>query len=177
MTHANHISTFPTRRAFLTSASTLPVAAILAAPAIPASARTSNNDFTYEITRSDEEWRARLTEQEYAVLRLGRTEVPHTSLNAFQMAEGHYTCKGCDLVNFDSRWKVQHFDLGWAFFSQARPTTVLTSIDDAYGDMADESAAIECHCRRCASHLGHILTVKGTTLHCLNGTSLVFFEA
>jgi len=154
MTYANQIPTHLTRRAFLSTASTLPVATILAAPALPASARASNIDFTYEITRSDEAWRSRLTEQEYAVLRLGRTEVPHTSLNAFQMAEGHYSCKGCDLVNFDSQWKVPHFDIGWAFFSQARPTTVLTSIDDAYADMADDSAAIECHCRRCASHLG-----------------------
>lgn len=167
-----------TRRDFFGSATAASfAAAVMALPARPAVARTESDGFTYEITRSEEAWRAQLSEQEYFVLRDGHTEVPHTSLNAFQMDDGHYTCKGCGLHNFDSKWKVAHFDIGWAFFTQAKPTTILTSIDEDFSGMNTDKAVIECHCRRCSSHIGHILTVKGKTLHCLNGIALVFHAA
>lgn len=164
------------RRKFLYSAGAAP-AAVLGGTTQPAFARSTSSGFSYEFTQSEDEWRAQLSEMEYFVLRDGNTEVPHSSLNTFQMDDGHYTCKGCGLENFDSKWKVAQFDIGWTFFSQARPTTVLTSIDESFSGMETENAVIECHCRRCASHLGHILTVKGKTLHCLNGIALVFHAA
>ncbi|WP_292294965.1 peptide-methionine (R)-S-oxide reductase [Marivita sp.] len=167
------------RRGFLASSVTAPFLAIMAATPRPAAARVGPTDFEYEITRTETEWRALLSKPEYFVLREGGTEVPHTSLNTFEMSEGEYRCKGCNLVNFDSKWKVPKFDIGWTFFSQARPTTVLTSIDEkgAAAEMADGDALIECHCRRCASHLGHILSIEDQTLFCLNGVALLFEAA
>ena len=164
----------PTRRHVLLGAAALPALA-----ATKASATEPGSDaFIYEVTRSDAEWRARLNELEYFVLRQGGTEPQHTSLLAFQKAPGSYACRGCDLTAFDSEYKVQHPDIGWVFFSQARPDTILTGIDKNFGMMGDEDAepkaTIECHCRRCGSHFGHILDVRGEVLHCLNGTSLVF---
>jgi len=55
------------------------------------------------------------------------------------------------------------------------PTSVLTGIDvpqEAYGMGSDWPNLIETHCRRCGSHLGHILLVDGDVLHCINGTAL-----
>ena len=98
------------------------------------------------------------------------------------MPDGTYACKGCDLPLFDGKWK-QVVDMGFVFFHQARPNSLLTSIDlfNPYrdkkaGDPPD--ALIEVHCRRCGSHMGHILIVtKGTILHCIDGTSLTFSPA
>lgn len=166
----------PTRRAFLRAGIALP-----ATLAVARAAQARDTDtYTYQITRTEEEWRARLSDEEYQVLRKGGTEVPHTSLNAFREDAGSYACKGCDLEVFTSTWKVVHADIGWAFFTQAQPMSILTSIDSAADDMVDAmgappEATIECHCRRCGSHLGHILTVKGQTLHCINGSALTFY--
>lgn len=167
------------RRRFLTGSVATPFFAILATTPGSAAARIEDSSFQYEITRTEDEWRAMLSEEDYVILREGGTEVPHSSLNTFQMADGEYRCKGCNLMNFESKWKVPKFEIGWTFFAQARPTTVLTSIDEktsAQG-IATGEALIECHCRRCASHFGHILSVDDQTLFCLNGTSLIFEAA
>jgi peptide-methionine (R)-S-oxide reductase len=166
-----------TRRRFLQAGALAPAALTFGAAA-PATAQ-QGPAFDYEVQRTEADWRAMLTEQEYFVLREGGTEVPHSSLNAFETREGHYACKGCGLVNFDSRWKVPKFEIGWAFFSQARPTTILTSIDESHGGMRGDGpeAAIECHCRRCGSHFGHILLVETAVLHCLNGSAFDFTPA
>lgn len=165
------------RRRFLQTGALLPAGLALGA-AEPATAQ-EGSAFAFEVQRSEAEWRAMLDEQEYFVLREGGTEVPHSSLNAFETREGHYACKGCGLVNFDSRWKVPKFEIGWAFFSQARANTILTSIDESFGGMGGDAAeaAIECHCRRCGSHLGHILLVENAVLHCLNGSAFDFTPA
>lgn len=163
------------RRRFIAGAAALPVATFATAQSA-GSATTDSEDFTYAVTRSETDWRARLTPLEYEIMREGRTEPRHTSLYAFEERPGTYHCKGCDLPNFDAEWKVSHFDIGWVFFSQARPNAILTGIDQNFSPMADSEprATIECHCRRCGSHIGHILDVRDKVLHCLNGSALVF---
>lgn len=168
------------RRAFLggTALSALGLAQLPARRA--AAAGAGDETFTYEVQRSEAEWRAMLTDKEYRILREGDTEIPETSplWNTFE--DGVYCCKGCDLTIYDSVWKAE-VDKGWAFFAQSRENAVLMGIDGSPPDgMADENAPpamIEAHCRRCGSHLGHILTVEGRTLHCINGTSLRFSPA
>ena len=123
--------------------------------------------FAYEIKRSDADWRERLTPAEYNILRKGSTE-PRNSHRYTQFSdEGTYTCKGCALPVYASTQKI-NLDIGWVFFHHAMPDSVLTGIDDD---------RIEAHCRRCGSHLGHILFVEGDILHCINGTALEFVEA
>ena len=168
-----------TRRALLAVAAAMPASLIFVGRSAAATQNaTPPDDFKYEVVRTEAEWHARLSEQEYHILRQGGTEPRQSSLNAFEMRGGTYRCRGCDLTNFDSKWKVPHFDIGWAFFRQARPNTILTSIDETYdGANGKTQSVIECHCRRCGSHSGHILNVRGEVLHCLNGASLVFSEA
>lgn len=167
----------PSRRAFMGST-------LLSAAALPfagaAQARPERNfDFIYEITRSEEEWRARLSKYEYEILRNSGTEWAKSSELWDDYREGMFHCRGCDLTVYSSEWRVE-LDKGWVFFSHAQPTTVLTDIDKAANYSMNASAArtmIEAHCRRCGSHLGHILTVEGQLVHCINGASLRFEPA
>ena len=133
--------------------------------------------FRYEVQLPDAEWRERLSEEEYVVLRKGSTELPQSSELWDETAEGVYGCRGCGLALYDSVWKVE-LDIGYAFFRQSRENAILMGIDGdpPYGtdDDGPFGAMIETHCRRCGSHLGHILGVRGDTLHCINGISLTF---
>ena len=143
----------------------------------PAEANDSGDAFQIEVTRSDEDWRAMLSDDEYAILRKGSTELPHTSPLVTETRDGIYCCKGCDLTVYTSTWKVP-LDIGWVFFSHSEPQTVLTSIDgeppQGMGDDDGPGAMIEVHCRRCSSHLGHVVIAGGELVHCINGSALNF---
>lgn len=172
---------FPiTRRGFMRSG--LASGALIAGAASARATDAATDAFSYEITRTEEEWKARLTEAEYKILRRGSTELPKTSPLWNETANGTYACRGCDLHSYDANWKVV-LDKGWAFFRHSVPNAVLTGIDGPvpeYGsDMNTDApgAMIEAHCRRCGSHLGHIVYVEGMVLHCINGTSLTFTSA
>jgi len=178
MSHETSHQATPSRRAIISAGALLPAAVLFASRTQAAEPPTKTDTFTYEVTRTEKEWRARLDELEYFVMREGGTEPRHQSLYTFEKREGSYRCKGCELTAFEASWKVQHPDIGWVFFKQAIPDTILTGIDEHFGMMdGDPKATIECHCRRCGSHFGHILDVRGEVLHCLNGTSLVFSAA
>lgn len=165
-----------TRRGFFgaTSAAALTIGTAASAR-VPA--RLSDETFQYEVNRTDAEWRAMLAGDEYGILREGYTEQPKSSPLWTETRVGTYACKGCDLQVFDSRWKRQ-LEKGWVFFFHAEPNSVLTDIDGPtpdYGDMASgEEAVTEIHCRRCGSHLGHLLIVEGAMSHCINGAALNF---
>ena len=170
-----------TRRGFMHSG--LASGAILAGTtSARAQSATTSDDFDYEVTRTDDAWKAQLSEEEYKILRQGSTELPKTSPLWDETANGSYACKGCDLHTYDANWKVV-LDKGWAFFKHSIPNSVLTGIDGPvppYGsDMNNDGpgAMIEAHCRRCGSHLGHIVIADGMLLHCINGASLTFTQA
>jgi peptide-methionine (R)-S-oxide reductase len=125
----------------------------------------------YELTRSDAEWRALLTPEQYRVLREHGTERAGTSPLDKQYAKGAFLCAGCDLPLFSSDTK---FDsrTGWPSFWQP--------LDDAIGTTSDRSffmVRTEVHCRRCGGHLGHVFDdgPRPTGLrYCMNGASLRF---
>lgn len=123
--------------------------------------------FSYEVQRTEAEWRARLSEDEYTILREGGTEPRRSSPLATEAANGTYACKGCELPIYSSSQKLV-LPQGWAFFRHSYENAVLTAIDNG---------TIEAHCRRCGSHLGHILYVQTEILHCINGSALVFTAA
>lgn len=171
----------PTRRAVL-AGSAAALGGITAGSAARAG-QTQGDTFQYEVTRTEAEWRERLSDLEYAILRDGRTEGRRSSEFWQSDAPGTYQCKGCDLTLYESDWKT-NLDIGWVFFHQSCENAILMSIDAPSADhedmMADPSEAmIEAHCRRCGSHLGHILFVPPaeTTLHCINGAALTFTAA
>lgn len=158
--------------------------ALLAASILPWRARAEfkgpedTTGYVFEVTRTEDAWRAMLTEEEYRILRKGGTEKPKSSPLWEETRAGIYHCKGCDLAVYDGEWK-EVLDRGWVFFFHAIPHAVMTNIDgipERYIDGKDFAivSTIETHCRRCGSHLGHIFNVKGNLLHCINGASLVF---
>lgn len=153
--------------------------------------------FAFEVTRTDAEWRARLSEDAYTILRGGATEQPKSSPLWDETAEGTYCCKGCDLTLFDGYWKVV-LDIGWVFFRQCEPYSIITAIDrPSYGEILsgeaspmvaqelteeelralDTLAGIQAVCRCCGSHLGHVISNGGTVLYCVNGAAMDFIPA
>ena len=103
-----------------------------------------------KIHKSEEEWRALLTREEFEVLRLEATEAPGTSpLNA-EKREGTYVCAGCALPLFKSEWKYES-GTGWPSF--------YTAIDNHVETRTDHLLfwpRIEYHCARCGGHQGHV---------------------
>ena len=144
--------------------------AALAASAAPLALRAQ----TFEVTRSDAEWRAMLTPTEYKVMRQQGTERAGSSPLDKTYADGTYHCRGCDLPLYPSSTKFDS-GTGWPSFYAALP--------DAVATMEDRSlfqTRTEVHCRRCGSHLGHIFNDGPQPTgqrHCLNGVSLVFRAA
>ena len=171
------------RRAILAgTAATAAAGATLAAPRVARAGDTpaagATEPFAYEVTRSEGEWRARLSKKEYEILRDGGTEFPTTSPYWNTNDPGTYHCKGCDLPLYSS----EHYSpqkIGFVFFDHSFPNAVLTGIhtDDYNGSLPQPKVFMEVHCRRCGSHLGHIVTVKGKPLHCINGTALKLEDA
>ena len=150
----------------------------------PARAGDGPEDFAYEVVRTDDEWRGMLTDTEYFVLREFGTEEQRSSPLWNEKRPGTYCCKGCDLTIYRSLHKIE-LSKGWAFFRHSYPDTVMTSLDLNGGRMGDPfaeiAAAMEVHCRRCGSHLGHIVNipeeVPGKPIHCINGHALSFQPA
>jgi len=139
--------------------------------------------FVYEFQQTEEAWRAQLSDIEYYVLRDFGTEAPRSSDVWDNTEVGTYACRGCDLVVYDSLQKIE-LERGWTFFRHSRVDTVLLGIDLNGGAMGDPFASMqalmEAHCRRCGSHLGHIVAlpeVRGRPIHCINGFALKFEPA
>ena len=134
----------------------------------------TERDFQYGYKKTEAEWRAQLSEDDYGILREGKTEPKKSSPLWKESRAGSYRCKGCDLLVYSSDYKVK-LNKGWVFFKHCEPDSVLTGIDlyTSYGSKKKKTV-MEAHCRRCGSHFGHLLYVKGDILHCINGASLTF---
>ncbi|WP_135503507.1 peptide-methionine (R)-S-oxide reductase MsrB [Roseovarius aestuariivivens] len=128
----------------------------------------------FEVTRSDAEWRAMLSDLEYRVMREEGTERAGTSPLDKLDAPGMYHCRGCDLALYSSKHKYDS-GTGWPSFWQAQSGAIGTKPDRKLF-----YTRTECHCARCGSHLGHIFDDGPQPTgkrHCINGVSLVFRAA
>ena len=129
---------------------------------------------TFEITKSDDEWKKLLTPMQYKVLREHGTERPHSSPLDREKRKGIFACAGCDLPLFASETKFDS-GTGWPSFYQP--------LENAVGTSDDRSLLMlrtEVHCRRCGGHLGHVFDdgPKPTGLrYCMNGVALKFIPA
>lgn len=128
----------------------------------------------FEVTRTEAEWRAMLTDLQYKVMREEGTEPAGSSPLDKQYAKGTYHCRGCDLPLYPSETK---YDSGTGWPSFYRP---LENAVETKRDFKLIYPRTEVHCRRCGSHLGHIFNDGPEPTgkrHCLNGVSLVFKPA
>jgi len=158
------------RRHFLTTAA---AAAVL--PVIGGAQRVSAAEGNFEITRTEAEWRAMLTDLQYEVMREDGTERAFSSPLHDLKTAGIYHCRGCDLPVYDSAHKFDS-GTGWPSYWQSLPNAIGTSEDRKLLFIV----RTECHCRRCGSRLGHIFDDGPDPTgkrHCLNGVSLKFQEA
>ena len=94
---------------------------------------------TFEVTRSDAEWRAMLSPQAYAVLRQEATERPFTSALLDEHRKGTFACAGCALPLFASETKFES-GTGWPSFWQPLENAVGTEVDASLGMTAHRGA-------------------------------------
>lgn len=119
---------------------------------------------------TDEEWRVRLSPEEFRVLRRAGTEAPWSGEYVNTKTDGVYHCRACGAQLFDSTTKFDSH-CGWPSFDDAIPGTVKEIDDRSHGMLRTE-----IRCARCDSHLGHVfrgerMTEKDTR-HCVNSLSI-----
>ena len=128
------------------------------------------NNQTFKVTKTDADWKAELTPQQYYVLRQGGTERAFTSPLNKNYEKGIYVCAACDTPLFKSEHKFDS-GTGWPSFDREISGNVeFTGQDSFFG--------IEEHCAVCGGHLGHVFGdgPRNTTgkRHCINGVALKF---
>lgn len=127
---------------------------------------------TDRVVKSEDEWRAALTPQEYHVLRESGTERPFTGEYTDTETVGVYRCRACGAELFRSETKF-HSGCGW-------PSFYAPTADDAVVLLDDHSLGrhrVEVRCARCDSHLGHVFEGEGFEVPtdqrwCINSVSL-----
>ena len=106
---------------------------------------------TYEVQKTDAEWRAQLTPEQYRVTREKATERPFTGALNYNKESGIYTCVACGAELFSSEQKYDSGS-GWpSFWAALNPENV--------GEEKDRSLFMvrtEVHCAKCGAHLGHL---------------------
>ncbi len=128
-------------------------------------------DEVFPVTRTQEEWRARLTREQYDVMRRHGTERPGSCALNHEKRRGMFQCAGCDQPLFRSGDKFDS-GTGWPSFFDPLPGALGMTTDVAYG-----MTRTEVHCSRCGSHLGHVFPdgPPPTGLrYCINGVALDF---
>ena len=127
------------------------------------------------VEKTDAEWRAQLTPEQYLVLREGATEPPFTGPYESTDDPGVYRCAGCGTELFRSDAKY-HSGSGWpSFFEAVADGAIATREDRSHG-----MARVEALCATCGGHLGHVFPdgPEPTGLrYCVNSAALWFDPA
>jgi len=128
-----------------------------------------------KVTKSDEQWKAELSAQEYYVLRQKGTDRPTEEGYTAHFEKGTYVCRACNLQLFKSNSKYES-DCGWPSFDDAIEGTVESILDKSLGMIRTEII-----CTACGGHLGHVFDdgPKETTgkRFCVNTSSIKFIKS
>ena len=129
----------------------------------------------FNVQKTDKEWKAQLTKEEYEVLRNKGTERAFTGKYWNTFEKGKYVCAACGQVIFNSNSKFKS-DCGWPSFDQAIKGSVIYQHDNSFG--MDRTEVL---CANCGSHLGHVFDdgPAATTgkRFCTNSVSIKFIPA
>ena len=129
---------------------------------------------TFPFHLSDAEWRARLTPEQYEVLRGHGTERPGSCALNYEKRAGTFSCAGCGQPLFKSGKKFES-GTGWPSFDQPLEGAVETTEDRSHF-----MVRTEVHCANCGGHLGHVFPdgPPPTGLrYCINGVAMDFAPA
>jgi peptide-methionine (R)-S-oxide reductase len=129
-----------------------------------------------KVVKSDEQWRAELSSEEYRVLRESGTEAPFIGEYTDTETNGIYACRACGAELFRSDAKF-HSGCGWPSFFTPLAAETITEIKD----MSHGMVRTEIRCAACDSHLGHVFEGEGyktpTDLrYCINSISMTLIE-
>lgn len=125
----------------------------------------------FEVQKADTDWQAKLSPEQYKVLRCHGTEMPGSSPLNSEKRRGMFRCAGCGAELFSSDTKFES-GTGWPSFYEP--------VQGAVGTTEDRShlmARTEVHCQKCGGHLGHVFPdgPNPTGLrYCINGAALGF---
>lgn len=127
---------------------------------------------SYDVSKSDEQWRAELSPQEYAVLREAGTERPFVGEYTDTKTTGVYSCRACGSELFRSDTKFESH-CGWPSFYDPADSDAVELIEDRTLGMK----RVEVRCAKCGSHLGHVFEGEGygtptDQRYCINSISL-----
>jgi peptide-methionine (R)-S-oxide reductase len=125
-----------------------------------------------EVTKSDEEWRAQLSPDQYQVLRRAGTERPWSGKYVHNHDDGTYRCAGCGCVLFDSATKFES-GTGWPSFYEPAVEKAVELIEDRTHGMI----RTEVRCGQCGGHLGHVFPDGPRPTgqrYCMNSLALDF---
>ncbi len=130
---------------------------------------TQSNSF--EIDKTDAEWKASLTPEQYRVLRQHGTERAGTSPLDKEHGKGTFVCAGCGTPLFSSETKFNS-GTGWPSFYAPLENAIETTTDRSLF-----MTRTEVHCAHCGGHLGHVFNDGPRPTgerYCMNGVSLDF---
>ncbi|KAF2860602.1 methionine-R-sulfoxide reductase [Piedraia hortae CBS 480.64] len=131
---------------------------------------------SYPVKKSDAEWQAQLSSEQFRVLRQQGTEAPYTGEYDKHFPEkGVYTCAACQAPLYTANQKFKS-GCGWPAFFDTVPGAVTRHTDSSFG-----MERTEIVCSNCGSHLGHVFKGEGYPTptderHCVNSVSLKFSD-
>jgi len=136
-----------------------------------------NDGRTYPLSKTDEQWRAELSPEEYEVLRQAGTERPGVGEYTDTKTQGVYSCRACGAELFRSDTKFDSH-CGWPSFWTPLAEDRVRLIEDTSMGMR----RTEVRCANCDSHLGHVFEGEGygtptDQRYCINSISLTLEPA
>ena len=127
------------------------------------------------LPKTEAEWKAKLTEEEYYILRQKGTEHPYTGKFLMHAEKGMYTCRGCGAPLFSSDSKFDSH-CGWpSFDKEVKAGVIKETVDNTLG-----MRRTEITCAKCGGHLGHVFDDGPTDTglrYCVNSVSIGFEAA